>query len=300
MSPAPWQSALLRRRWRRAARRAVLHPVEAFLFFAGRFIFSRLSLDAASRLAGWFGRFPLAGFLSFRRAERNLAIIMPDLNRMSRRRLARRVTGGLASTMVEYLHTRSLIREPDRIEIAGEAHARRALESGGVVFATAHIANPEACRIAILRLGGSPALYYRPPSNPMVRGSIRETLEVIDAPLFGRGIDHPRHMRRHVGEGGAILILVDQRMMGADRLPFLGKMARTTTGPATLARRAGAAFVPVRCKRLPGRRLAYQVSFEAPIERKDSTEVMSEMNARIGEWVREAPDQWLWVHDRWR
>ena len=301
MKSAPWKSARFRRRLRRAVRRFVRHPLEALFFVSGRFVFARLSPDVASRFGGRIGRGPLAHFLSIRRAERNIAAVMPDLDRESRGRLARQVTGGLASTLIEYLHTEVLIRERGRVTMIGEAHARQALESGdGVVFATAHIANPEACRIAIQRLGGAPALFYRPPSNPLVRGSIREILKVIDAPLFGRGIDHPRNMRRHVGEGGAILILVDQRIMGADRLPFLDRMARTATGPATLARRAGAAFIPVRCKRVPGRRLAYEVHFEEPIEGTDSTAMMSEMNVRIGKWVRETPEQWLWTHDRWR
>ena len=300
MKRAYWNSQRLRRRLQRTLRRAFFQPLEAFLFFTGRFLFSHLSPDAASRFGGWIGRGPLARFLLVRRAERNLAAVMGSLDATSRRRLARRVTGGLASTLVEYLHTDTLIREPDRISVTGEVHVRQALERGGAVFATAHIANPEACRIAIQRFGTAPALYYRPPSNPMLRGSFREILQVIDAPLFGRGVDHPRGMRRHVGDGGAILILVDQRIMRAERLPFLGRMARTATGPATLARRAGASFVPVRCRRLTGRRLRYEVRFEAPIEGASSAEMMAKMNARIGEWVRETPEQWLWVHDRWR
>ncbi len=292
--------ARLRRRSRRFLQRLVRYPVEAVAFHACAAAFSLLSIDRASRTAGWLGRVPLAAPLSARKAERNLAAVSFEADPAARRRLARRVTGGLASTMVEYLHTRTLMREPDRIRVNGGERVRRVLEAGrGAVFATAHIANPEACRIAIQRLGTPPALYYRPPNNPLVRGGVRRILEVVDAPLFGRGVDHPRRMRSHVGDGGAILILVDQRMMGTDRLPFLGRMARTTTGPATLARRAGAAFVPVRCKRLPGPRLVFEVTFEEPIEGADSAEVMTEMNRRIGEWVRETPDQWLWIHGRW-
>ena len=296
----PWTSVRLRRRLRRAAKRVFQYPAEALAFGLFRFVFARLSLDATSRIGHWLGRVPFARPLSLRKAERNLVAGMPDLDPASRRILARKVTGALGSTMLEYLHTRTLLSEPDRIHVMGEMHARRALEAGrGVVFATAHIANPEACRIAIQRLGASPALYYRPPSNPFVRKGIREILEAIDAPLFGRGLDHPRHMRRYVGAGGVILILVDQRVMGSVRLPFLGRMARTATGAATLARRTGAAFVPVRCTRMGGKRLTYEVRFEAPIVGSDSAQIMIEMNQRIGQWVMDSPDQWLWVHGRW-
>ena len=301
MNPGPWSVKRLRR-WRRRILRSVFrHPLEAVVVVVGGFLFARLSPDRASRVAGRIGRGPVAHLLSLRMAERNLAEIMPELDADSQKKIARQSTGALASSIVEYLHTDALVRESDRIAVIGEDHAKRALEGeGGVVFATAHIANPEACRIAIQRLGAVPALIYRPPSNLLVRNSIRKVLRVIPAPLFERGIDHPRHMRRHVGDGGAILILVDQRPMGASRLPFLGRMARTATGPATLARRAGAAFLPVRCKRVAGRRLAYEVHFEAPIEGTDSAEMMAEMNTRIGRWVRDTPEQWLWSHDRWR
>ena len=289
-----------RRHLLRGLRRGFREPIEAVLFFAARQVVHRVSLDRASRLGGWLGRGPLAWFLFVGRADRNLAAIMPELDRPARRRLARRVTGGLASTLLEYPHTDVLLRETDRIRVVGEGHAVRALAAGGVVFATAHVANPEACRVAIQRLGRAPALYYRPPSNARLRRGIRDILQVIDAPLFRRGTDHPRLIRRHVGEGGAILILVDQRYQGAQRLPFLGRDARTATGPATLARRAGAQLVPVYCRRLPGRRLSYEVRFEAPVVGEDSTAMMRAMNERIGEWVREMPEQWLWIHDRWQ
>jgi len=287
-------------RLRKAFQRWVRQPTELAVWAAFAYLLTRVSPDWASRIAGWVGRWPLARSLGKAKAERNLARILVDLSPAARGRMARAVTGGMASTMIEYLHTAAFLREPERIRISGAEHVRAAVEAGRpVVLAAAHLALPEACRVAAVRLGLRPGLYYRPPNNPLLRERARRMLGVIDAPLFARNEDSPRRLRLHMGAGGSILILVDQRLAKSVDLPFLGRPAPTSTGPATLARRSGASLIPVRCRRLPGRPLSFEVCFDAPVEAADSASMMAKVNDRISEWIRDAPEQWLWAHDRW-
>jgi KDO2-lipid IV(A) lauroyltransferase len=66
-----------------------------------------------------------------------------------------------------------------------------------------------------------------------------------------------------------------------------------------MARRTGAALIPVRAARnVPARR--FDVTFEAPVTGDDPRAMMAEVNRRIGAWIEAAPEQWFWFHRRWR
>ena len=66
-----------------------------------------------------------------------------------------------------------------------------------------------------------------------------------------------------------------------------------------MAHRTGAALIPVRAMRNVAEK-RFDVTFDAPILRDDPTATMQAVNDRIGEWIEEAPEQWLWFHRRWR
>ena len=114
-----------------------------------------------------------------------------------------------------------------------------------------------------------------------------------------KGRQGSRQLLRHVARKGAAMILVDQRQTGAPLIPFLGRPAETALSAAELALRFDAALIPARALRVEAGR-KYHVRFEAPIEARDATEAMIQVNARIGAWVTEAPGQWFWMHRRWR
>jgi KDO2-lipid IV(A) lauroyltransferase len=83
-------------------------------------------------------------------------------------------------------------------------------------------------------------------------------------------------------------------------VPFFGRPALTPIGPAKLAIRAGSIVLGCFNQRIDGR---HHIHFEAPIvtERGDDpVEVTARMTTQIEGQIRRAPEQWVWMHDRWR
>jgi KDO2-lipid IV(A) lauroyltransferase len=100
-------------------------------------------------------------------------------------------------------------------------------------------------------------------------------------------------------------LTVDQRTpaeRGGVLVDFLGVPAWTTTAPARLALRTGAAVVPVRAERRADGRHAVFVEPEIDFQDLDGEEgvvVLTErINAAVGEWVRRRPEQFMWLHRR--
>lgn len=58
--------------------------------------------------------------------------------------------------------------------------------------------------------------------------------------------------------------------------------------------------MPVQVKRL-NRSIQFEVTFHNPIDTSVSPEeIMTVLNTQLESWIREAPEQWLWLHKRWK
>jgi Kdo2-lipid IVA lauroyltransferase/acyltransferase len=100
-------------------------------------------------------------------------------------------------------------------------------------------------------------------------------------------------------------MLLDQKMNDGIAVPFFGVPAMTAPALAALALRFDCAVLPVRAERL-GRAPKFRVTVQAPLSiprtgdrAADALALMTEVNARMEEWIRAAPGQWLWLHRRW-
>jgi len=234
-----------------------------------------------------------------RRAERNLTRVWPDMPREARRRVVREAGAEFARTMAEYARLDRCVREW-RLEVEGLAHLETARTVGkGAVLVTAHYGNWEAARLAALKADCETGIIYRPLNNRYLDRFARDLLPCMGAPVLQKGRKGMRDLVAHVAGGGFAMILVDQRNSGAPWLRFLGHPAETVTAVADLARRTGAALIPVRAVREAADR-CFRVSFEPPVAGGDAEEAMQRVNDRISAWIEERPEQWFWFHRRWR
>jgi KDO2-lipid IV(A) lauroyltransferase len=98
-------------------------------------------------------------------------------------------------------------------------------------------------------------------------------------------------------------VLLDQNSSRAEGVfvPFFGVPASTSKGLAVISLRTGAPVVPVFIRRIGGGR--HRVEFDAPVPRPDDGDVLSytaAFNRAIESGIRRAPEQWFWMHERWR
>jgi KDO2-lipid IV(A) lauroyltransferase len=100
-------------------------------------------------------------------------------------------------------------------------------------------------------------------------------------------------------------ILIDQNNTKGIFVPFFGKLAATATGPAALARSTGAAVVPAFCIRQPDdtHRIRLQPALNLEFtenKEADLHRATAIITGAVEQAVRDHPDQWLWIHNRWK
>ena len=108
-------------------------------------------------------------------------------------------------------------------------------------------------------------------------------------------------------EGQVVVILMDQdstRVHHATFVPFFGELARTTTGPAVLARLTGAVMLPMALVRTVG---GYRLLARSPVatqrtgrDAEDDWATTRSATEALQALIEEYPEQWLWLHHRWR
>jgi len=193
------------------------------------------------------------------------------------------------------------------VEIVGRRHVEAAIAAGrGVVYATAHLGNFEVLALAHSWALGPVGMVVRALDNPALNDRLAAFRGQGGNTLIYKEKALARALRR-LREGGGVAVLMDQNVTAGDGIfiPFLGRPAATTTVAAALAVKTGASLIAAHIETLPGGR--YRSVYEAPLplelsgnRAKDVARLTGEMSARIESWVRANPEQWLWMHRRWK
>lgn len=264
----------------------------------------RLGARRASDLGGAVAR-ALGPWIPVSRiGRRNLELAFPDREAAWRERVLRGAWDNLGRTMMELPHLTHLPQtaEGPGWELVGAEH----LPPGErrLIFVSAHLANWETLPKAAAAVGLDMAGLYRAPDNPEVDALVRRMRQGgVEAPLFPKGVRGARLALRHLSNGGALGLLVDQKLNEGLELPFLGQPAMTATAPAELALRFRCPVIPVHTERLGPCR--FRVVVEPAVPLPDSGERQADvraltlaLNQRIEAWVRARPEEWLWLHRR--
>lgn len=241
------------------------------------------------------------------RATYHLALAYPQAVPAWRRRTVLRCFKHLAWNAIDFFHF--ALRDPAAldavVEVDGEANFQAALQGGaGIMCLTGHVGNWELLGAHVARRAGhlgviARKLYYDKLDRWITALRERLGMEVLDRD------DPPAGILRRLREGGLIGVLLDQdtRTRGVF-VDFFGRPAYTPVGPALLAVRARVPVLPLFMKRRPGHR--YRVIISEPhkpaggLAHQRSLDLTRWATERIEEAIREDPEQWVWMHRRWR
>ena len=193
-----------------------------------------------------------------------------------------------------------------QVSIHGLDNARQALEGGaGVIFLASHCGNWELTGLMTSLILGEGLLVGRPLDfKPLDRLLVGLRTRFGHKVIPDRGAMRP--LIRELRSGGGVGILLDQDAHWRDSVvvPFFGRPSRTNKGIALLWSMTGSPIVPVFSYFEKGR---WHVTFGQGLELKplpDKTKTISAVcrktNAAIEAAVRRHPEQWLWMHHRWR
>lgn len=178
-------------------------------------------------------------------------------------------------------------------------------ERRGIVICTAHFGNWEMLGRYIVSRGVPLMVVVRNPEDESFSAWAKRMREGAGFSVSAKG-ESAKKLLTVLKRGEALGILPDQSS-GDVFVPFFGVPTGTATGPALLAGRANAGLIPCWCFADPEQEYRYRIIFESAIpipdtgdKQADQATVMTEVNARLEARVRATPEQWLWLHDRWK
>jgi len=243
-------------------------------------------------------------------AEFNLRLAFPDWTDAERKAVKRKMVRNLGWMAAEFAHFPRLTKENIENVVILEGH-ENFLEGqrrgNGVLYLTGHIGAWELSSFAHA-LYGYPLHYMaRPLDNQRLDALVNQyRCTSGNQPIFKN--ESARVMLRILKDSGTIGILADQNTMPEEGVfvDFFGKSACATTGIARVALHTGAAVVPGYAY-WDETIQKYRLRFEPPVDlvRTGETERDVFENTRrfakaIEEIIRKHPDQWVWVHKRWK
>lgn len=255
------------------------------------------------RFVGWLVEYiigPVAGYR--KRALTNLEMIFPDMTQSRRAEIAQRCLNNVGRTFIENYSAKDF---PSRMaDIAPQGPGAQALADATakgqpVILVTGHYGNYEATRAALVAQGHDIGGLYRDMKNPYFNAHYVKTMEAFGGPVFPQGRKGTTGFVRHLKGGGQLVLLFDQHVYFAPVLDFLGLPARTALSAAELALRYDALLIPFYGIRQPDG-LSFEAILEAPVPHSDAETMTQALNDSLGKRIREKPEQWFWVHRRWR
>ncbi len=186
-------------------------------------------------------------------------------------------------------------------EVHGMEHLQQALDDGrGVILLTGHLTSMELAGHIISsnrRIGAM----YRPMKNQLMEHFVGNARRRRLSPVFPR--DDIRTMTKTLCEGGTVWYGFDQNYGGKHSLfvPFLGVPASTITTTSRFARMGNALVIPFFPFRNSDGR--YLIEIQPPLEGFPSGDIEADtrrLNALLEEAVRRVPEQYLWIHRRFK
>jgi KDO2-lipid IV(A) lauroyltransferase len=198
--------------------------------------------------------------------------------------------------------------ELSRIEIQQRTHelfAQLRLDGKPALIFFCHLGNWELPAVAAVAHGLDAAILFRRPNSASANRIIEELRQVKMGTLIPAGRDAPLRLAEALQKGQHVAIQVDQWFTNGVEVTFFGRKTKANPTLARLLRQVDCPIHGVRIIRLPDNRFRAELSEEVPPVRDAAGQIdiqgtMQAVTSVVEGWVREYPDQWLWLHRRWR
>ena len=229
-----------------------------------------------------------------------------DLDREEAEEVARRAFENIGCTLAEFAAFDRFKELEDRVAVEGMENLEEALEMGkGAFLVGAHYGNWELGAAVIARKVPLTAV-VRPMKNPLADKIINDRRKCGGLEVMGHR-NSTRTILQKLSRGEVVGILLDQSASRRESvfIPFLGRPTTVNFGLALLAARTGAPVLPVFPVREEDDRHVVRVGKRIEmVQRSDRQEELGVNTARITAvlegHIRRFPEQWFWVHNRWK
>ena len=247
-----------------------------------------------------------------RTARANLAAAYPEKSAAEIERILVEMWDNLGRLAVEYVNLDRMVDPANpnsgRIVVAPETLktlARLRDDGKPAVLFTSHLASFEVGAIWVERNGLNLAIFY----NPSNFGPLSEQLAAMQKNTMGRlvesGPDAVWRLRDALKSGLHLALFADQHFANGVDVEFFGRPCKANPMAARFAQFFNCPVHGFRAIRLPDNRIQVEFTDEIPMPRGadgkiDIAAAMQAITTTIENWIRERPEQWLWLQRRWR
>ena len=294
----------------------MLKKIRYFLEFivvkAGVFFFKILGYKRASNIAAKIALFIGKKIKVHQLAYKNISNALPHLNQEQKNDILDGMWDNLGRIIGEYPHI-GRINNRDLAEIvsyspAFEENIKTLQENkkGGIIV-SGHIGNWEIGPKSLMARGLKVNVLYRPLNNPYVE-KLSANMRGIN--LIEKSTKGSRQIIEAIKKGEYVIILADQKVSEGEAVQFFHDLAITTTSIARLALKYDILVTPARVIRNKNNH-NFTIDLEEPIQKMqknaknskkslDAMQFTATINKTLEKWITQYPQQWFWVHDRWK
>lgn len=292
--------------------RSLLYVIECLLVLFFLLILKLVGMRIAAKIGA-----VIVSFVGKRHSAHNIAYgnlnrAMPDLSHEERVRLLDRVWQGLGMTFGEFVHVglmnkrqiNKVVTIDDKSKQLYDEMVSRQKSGRGGIITSAHFGNWEAGLRYLQENGLEISALYRPLNNPYANIVMEK---VRGGANIAKGRDGLKEMIRRVKKGSYVIILADQKVTGGVPVRFFHDDAITTTSIAKIVEKYDVDLKMAKTLRR-GNSSKFDISIEELSEKEvddckrlDFTSSLTSLiTKKIENWVCKDPEQWFWVHNRWK
>jgi len=280
--------------------------IEYFLLISFYKISKFIGIRFSSLLGGVvlfvYGKFSLKNKI----ALKNLNKVFPSKNLKQKKTIINRMWFHFGRVIGEYPHLEKInALGSENITIEGLENLTDPLKKNkNCLFFSAHLGNWELTSHPLTELGYTISFIYRPPNNPFVDNLLRRIRKKYGVNLIRKGPSGAKECIKVLKSNkGNIGMLMDQKMNDGIKANFFGYEVMTASAIARFAIKFKCPIIPAICKRVNGTRFLIkyypEIKYEKILELESELNIINYLNRYIETWIKESPEQWIWVHNRW-
>jgi Kdo2-lipid IVA lauroyltransferase/acyltransferase len=276
-------------------------------------LLQRLNLDRTANFSGWLMRQIGPWLRGHRVAQAQLAMAFPEKSDAERAEILAGMWDNFGRIAAEYAHLDGLWdyrpgKPPGRIVMdaaTAERLERLRGERKPALMFTAHLANWELVPLGGADIDREVAVVFRAPRVSSFTGPLMTARGARVAAFIPAGPEAPFRIREALKRNCIVGMLIDQHAVRGVDAMYFGHPCKVNPMLALFARRFECPIYGARVVRLPGERFRFDLT-EPLIPPRDAdgridvAATMQLITSVIEGWVREHPEQWFWIHRRWR
>ncbi len=279
--------------------------VEAGFLWLGFALFRTVGIENASALGGCLGR--LVGRFAISRnriARRNIEGSFPGITAKEVQRIVTGMWENFGRLVAEFPHLHTIdIYGGTRVTVTRDPGVDEFAHLPSI-FMGAHFGCFDLGILLATQKDIDLTIIYRQANNPLAERLIQSWRLKCGGTWAPKGRKGSQLVLKGIRRKGAIAVLGDQKYSQGVPVPFFGRDAMTAPALAELALKHDIPIIPIRILRKP--RACFHLHLFSPLnvvrtgdEAKDVRIMLRALNATYEDWIREHPEQWLWLHRRW-